>query len=804
LRCCRLCLLGLGLFWTAALSWGQASLASRAFLDKYCVTCHNQKLKTADLALDKADLGNIPAASDIWEKVIRKLNAGAMPPAGMPKPDKAATDGFVSSLVSALDQTALEHPNPGHATLHRLNRSEYANAVRDVIAMDVDASSLLPPDDESYGFDNNADVLGVSPSLLERYMTASRKISRLAIGDPAIKPYATTYKTRPDLSQDQRLEGMPLGTRGGILVEHLFPLDGEYVIRVKLARNTVDVIRGLEQTHQVETILDGARIHLAAVGGKEDTEALIANPMAAAPQLEGRLEARVRVKAGPHKIGVTFVQEDQAEVDQLLEPFLRTTIDPVDEVGLPHVENMVVSGPFQATGPGDSPSRRRIFVCQPESGTDEVPCAKKIITNLARHAYRRPVNDNDLETLLGFYQSGRNHGNFETGIESVLRMILASPEFAFRFEADPASLPVDSVYRISDLELASRLSFFLWSSVPDDELLEVATKGTLKDPLVLAGEVRRMLADPKSHALASNFAGQWLFLRNLKSISPDVQEFPNFDDNLRQAMQQETLMFFESVLREDRSALALLNADYTFVNERLARHYGIPNVYGTQFRRITVSDDRRRGLLGQASILTVTSYATRTSPVLRGKFILSNLLGTPPPAPPPNVPALKENNEGGKQLSVRERLEEHRKSAACASCHKLMDPLGFSLENFDAVGQWRTTDSGAPVDSSGVLIDGTKVDGPIAVRQALAARPNVFTGNLTEKLMTYALGRGLDSNDMPAVRSIVRAAAENDYRLSSLILGIVQSVPFQMKIKKPEETAQGPAPASDIRPPAPI
>lgn len=774
----------------------ESATPQRALLDKYCVTCHNQGAKTADLMLDKADLARVPQSAEIWEKVVRKLRAGAMPPQGMPRPDAASVDNLVSYLETSLDRAAAAHPNPGHATVHRLNRSEYSNSIRDLLALNVDAASLLPPDDESYGFDNIADVLGVSPVLLEAYMSASRKISRLAVGDPAIRPVAQTYKTRPDLSQDQRMEGMPLGTRGGILVRHNFPLDGEYVIRVKLARNTVDVIRGLEQSHQVETILDGARVHLAAIGGKEDTDELIANPTAVAPKIEGRLEARIKVKAGPHSIGITFIQEDHAEMDQLLEPFLRTTVDPVDEVGLPHIENMVVAGPFNATGPGDTPSRRKIFVCRPDSGADELPCARKIIANLARHAYRRPATDGDLETLLSFYQSGRNQGTFETGIESALRMILASPNFIFRFEPDPANLAPDSVYRVSDVELASRLSYFLWSSIPDDALLDLAAQNRLHESAVLDAQVRRMLADPRADALITNFAGQWLFLRNLKNIAPDVQSFPDFDDNLRQAMRQETEMFVGSILRADRSALDLLDANYTFVNERLARHYGIPNIYGTQFRRVPVTDERRRGLLGQASVLTVTSYATRTSPVLRGKFILGNLLGTPPPPPPPNVPALKENNEGGKQLSVRERMEEHRKSAACASCHKIMDPLGFSLENFDAVGQWRSTDSGAVIDSSGVLIDGTEVDGPVALRKALLSRPAVFVGNLTEKLLTYALGRGLDYNDEPAVRAIVREAASNDYRFSSIVAGVVKSTPFQMKVKKVQEDESAPLTAA--------
>ena len=768
-----------------------APAPQRALLDKYCVTCHNDRAKTGGLTLEKIDVANIPANAETWEMVIRKLRVGAMPPSGMPKPSASDVSSLLSSLEGSLDKAYAANPNPGHATLHRLNRTEYTNSIRDLLSLDVDASALLPPDDESYGFDNNADVLGVSPSLLERYVSASRKVSRLAIGDPTQGAVAQTFRTRPDLSQDKRVEGLPLGTRGGLLMHYNFPLDGKYAIKVVLARNTVDVIRGLEEAHQIEILVDGARVFLASVGGTSDTEALVKNPAEARMMIETRLQARVPIKAGPRTVAVTFLQHDAAEDDYILEPFLRTTLDPVNEAGLPHIDQVTIAGPYNATGPGDTPSRHTIFVCRPANSSEEVGCAKKILGTLARRAYRRPITPTDMETLLSFYQSGRNQaGNFDAGIERALRLILSSPEFVFRFERDPSTVAEGASYRIDDLELASRLSFFLWSSIPDDELLNMAIAGKLSDPATLDNQVRRMLADPRAQALANNFAAQWLYLRNLKNFAPDPNEFPEFDDNLRQSMLTETEMFFESVVNEDHSVLDLLNANYTFVNERLAEHYGIPNVYGPRFRRVTLTDEARRGLLGQGSVLTVTSYATRTSPVLRGKWILTNILGTPPPAPPPNVPALKENNEGGKVLSVRERLEEHRKSPACASCHKLMDPLGFSLENFDAIGQWRAkSEDGAPIDASGVLLDGSKVDGPITLRAALMSRPDVFVSTLTEKLMTYALGRGVDYNDEPAIRAIVARAASDHYHFSDLVAGIVKSPEFRMKIKTAPDVA---------------
>ncbi len=751
-------------------------------LDRYCVTCHNDKLRTGGLSLQSADLNSVPAGAETWEKVIRKLHVNAMPPQGLPRPDKASLEGFTTFLEMSLDRAAATSPNPGHATMHRLNRAEYANAIRDLLALDIDASALLPPDDESSGFDNIADVLRVSPSLMERYLSASWNISRLALGNMNIVPSTATYRVRPDLSQDQHMEGLPLGTRGGILVHHNFPVDGEYVIKVRLWRNTFDLIRGMEDPHQIEISLDGVRVRLITVGGQEDFAKMAGNPGSFGAELDQRLTARIPVKAGNRTISATTILRSEAEQEALIKPFIRTTIDGLDVTGDPSVDRVNIEGPFDQTGRGNSASRRKILVCKPANESQELPCARKILSNLIRQAYRRPAKDSDLEAPLSFYQRKRNgNAGFDDGIEAALQLILASPEFLFRFEAEPDKVAPGTVYRISDLELASRLSFFLWSTIPDEELLTVANSGKLKDPAILKQQVKRMLADPRAEALVDNFAEQWLFLRNLKSVAPNMETFPDFDDNLRQAMKEETKLFFDSIVHEDRSAMDLLNADYTFVNERLARHYGIPGVYGSQFRRVNVTDESRRGLLGQASVLTVTSYAARTSPVQRGKWVLTNILGTPPLPPPPNVPQLKENADGSKPLSLRERMEAHRANPVCAGCHKVMDPIGFSLEQFDAVGRWRTTDDGVTIDPSGVLFDGSKVDGPASLRQMLASRPETFVKVMTEKLLTYALGRGVEYYDMPAVRKIVRDS--QDYRFSSLVLGIVQSTPFQMRIR---------------------
>jgi len=764
--------------------------AHRALLDKYCVTCHSDKLKTGGLSLQSADLNRVPENAEIWEKVIHKIRVEAMPPLGMPRPDKAMMNAFATSLENAIDSAAASRPRPGRSTLHRLNRSEYANAIRDLLALDVDTTTLLPPDDESYGFDNIADVLKTSPSLLERYMSASWNISRLAVGDPAIGPSSTVYRARADLSQNEHIDGLPLGTRGGIVVKHNFPLDGEYVIKVRLWRVTADMIRGLEDQHQVEIAVDGKRALLAKIGGPADQHLSETNSGQSCIDIDNRLTVRVPVKAGPRTVTATFLTaiESEAQDDNVLKPFIRSNYDVLDYRGEPVVDRITIEGPLKAMGPGDTPSRKKIFVCRPANGADEVSCAKKIVSSLARKAYRRPVTDNDLETLIGFYQLGRNGGgDFDMGIEAAIQRILASPEFIFRFEPDPADAKPGVPYRISDVELASRLSFFLWSTIPDDQLLNLASQGKLKDPAVLEQQVKRMLADPRAETLVTNFADQWLYLRNLKNIQPDFQTFPDYDDNLRQAMKRETELFFGSIINENRSVMDLLNADYTFVNERLARHYGIPNVYGTDFRRVTITDENRRGLLGQGSILTVTSMPNRTSPVLRGKWILTNLLGNPPTPPPPNVPALKENEAGAKKLSVRERMELHRANEPCAGCHRNMDPMGFSLENFDAVGQWRINDDGAKIDPSGTLYNGVKVDGPVELRKMLTSNPDIFAGVLTEKLMTYALGRGVEYTDMPTVRGILQDAGKDDYRFGSIVMGIVKSAPFEMKAKQEKQ-----------------
>jgi hypothetical protein len=760
----------------------------RPTLNRYCVTCHNERLRTAGLALDKLDLTSLYESGEVWGKVVRKLRSGAMPPAGLPRPDAATYDALASWLESALDRAEAANPNPGRPLLHRLNRAEYANAIRDLLALDVDASSLLPPDDSSSGFDNIADVLGVSPALMERYLSAAGRISALAVGSPAIGPGSETFHIRGDASQTDHVEGLPLGTRGGLVARPTLPLDGEYVIKVKLLYTNLGSIRGLEYPQQLEIAVDGARVHLAPIGGPADFAILPENATEIADALDKRLTVRVPVQAGPRTITATFLQKTPAQGGLRMQPFARSTVDPTDHTGLSHIESVTITGPFNASGPGDTPSRRKIFICRPTGPADERRCAETVMSALARRAYRRPVTAADMTRLLELYSSGRQDGTFETGIEFALRGILASAKFVFRAERVPSNVGEGAVFPIGEFELASRLSFFLWSSVPDEELLQIASQSRLKDPVVLEHQVRRMLADPKSEALVTNFAGQWLYLRNLKSTAPDQHEFPDFDDNLRQAFQRETELFFQSIVREDRNVIDLLTADYTFVNERLARHYGIPRIYGSRFRRVKVPDEARRGLLGKGSILLVTSHAARTSPVVRGKWILDNLLGTPPPPPPPNVPPLEEKSGASEPHSVRERLEAHRANPGCAGCHKLMDPLGFALENFDAVGAWRTVDSGLPIDASSQLFDGTKIDGVVTLRQALLKRPEAFIGTLTEKLLTYALGRGLTHHDMPVVRAIVRDAAGQDNRFSSLILGIVRSTPFQMSTKASSKT----------------
>jgi cytochrome c5 len=759
----------------------------RAVLNRYCVTCHNQELKTAGLTLDNIDVDKISEGAQVWEKVLDKLRVGAMPPAGMPRPDKATSDALVAWLETELTREASANPDPGRPAIQRLNRAEYTNAIRDLLAVDIDGTSLLPADDVSYGFDNIGDVLSVSTMLMERYMSAARKIAQLAIGDHTLR--SDTYDVHRFLVQEDRIsEDLPFGSRGGMAIRHFFPLDGDYIIQIRLRRDySGEVILGIDEPHQLDVLLDGARIKMFQVGGEQDTPGSDAesNPVEYRRRADAGLEVRFPAEAGTRLIGVTFVKETTVP-EGIFQPLLAGIETKFWRDNPLSVNRVTLSGPYDTKGPGDTPSRRKIFLCRPTGSQDEEACAEKIFSALARRAYRRPVTDADIQTLLGLYREVRNAQGFEAGIGMALRAILVSPEFLFRIVRDPADVAPATAYKISDLEVASRLSFFLWSSIPDDQLLDLAEAGKLKDPAILEEQVRRMLSDPRSQALVDNFAGQWLYLRNMRLVTPEQSVFPTFDENLRQAFRRETELFFESMLREDRSVMDLLTADYTFVNERLARHYQIPNIYGNHFRRVTLGDEHRKGLLGQGSILTVTSYANRTSPVLRGKWLLENMLGTPPPPPPPNVPALKDRGEDGEALSVRKRMEQHRANPVCASCHAAMDPLGFALENFDGIGRWRTTsEANTPIDASGVLPDGTRFEGPVGLRELLVSRRQQFVTTVTERLLTYALGRGVESHDAPAVRRIIQEAAPDEYRWSSIIMGIVRSVPFQMR-RSPE------------------
>ena len=763
----------------------------RALLNRYCVTCHNERLRTAGLTLDTADVDAVSEHAETWEKVVRKLRASAMPPQGMPRPDPATYDAFATYLETKLDRAAAANPNPGNAGIHRLNRTEYANVVRDLLAVEIDAVALLPADDSRHGFDNIGDVLTVSPLLSERYISAARKIARLAIGDPAIGAVVETYEVPKYLYQDSRMSpDLPFGTQGGVAVQHNFPLDGEYEIQIRLHRNHREFIRGLAEPHQLDVRLDGALVHQFTVGG--DIQGKSAPVFSTAAQgdiaqelyernADDALNIRFQAQAGRRLVGVAFLEEAMAVEGQLEQRMTQYDFTQY-KGGKPAVASVTISGPYNAAGAGETPSRQRLFVCKPSAAADEEPCAGKILSTLARRAYRRPVTDEDMGTLLSLYREGRSRAGFETGIETAMERILAGPEFLFRVERNPAGIQPETAHNINDLELASRLSFFLWSSIPDEELLSLAESGKLREPAVLERQVRRMLADSRSEALVKNFAGQWLYLRNLRVVSPDPEVFPYFDDNLRDAFRQETELFFDSMLREDRSVLDLLDADYTFVNERLARHYGIPNVYGSHFRRVTLTDEARKGLFGQGSILTVTSYANRTSPVTRGKWVLENILGTPPPPPPPNVPALRERSEGGKAMSIRQAMEQHRANPVCAGCHKVMDPLGFALENFDGIGRWRTTDAKAPIDPSGTLPDGTPFEGPSGLRNVLRTKlSEQFVLTVTERLLTYALGRGVEYTDAPAIRKIMKEASASDYRWSSLIASVTRSMQFQMR-----------------------
>jgi cytochrome c5 len=764
----------------------------KELVDKYCVTCHNQRTNLpagAPLYLDKTNLDDVAADAAVWEKVVRKVGVGAMPPQGMPHPGEARLAEFRTWLTGALDRASNEQRSAGRFVLHRLNRTEYANAIRDLLGLDIDVQELLPSDGGDYGFDNIAAALRTSPLLLDRYLTAALRISALAVGNRDAAPGETVYPISLEVTQKEYVEGLPLGTRGGILVRHVFPADGEYEFSGRLNRtilNGYSGIEGHETPYTFVVTLDGRQVYTATIGGLQDHELNAKDATnTALEEINTRMRARLAVTAGPHDVGFTWIDRPARE-QGVWQPSLRDTQEVHHSGGTPRLRAVVIEGPYDATGVSDTPTRERIFVCRPATAADEPACADRILNNLARRAFRRPVAAADLEAPLAFYRNAReNKGDFDAGIRAGLARILASPSFVFRAERSPATVRAGAAHQVTDLELASRLSFFLWSSIPDEELLTLATAGRLRAPGVLDAQVKRMVADPRADAMVENFTGQWLQLRNLEQrVAPDLLMFPDFDDNVRKAFRRETELFFASVMRDNRSTLDLLRADYTFLNERLARHYGVKGVYGTRFRKVQLTDPNRRGLLGQGSILSLTSIANRTSPVIRGKYVMATLLNTPPLPPPPVVPPLEESAEKDKPTTVRQQLERHRSNPVCASCHRNIDPIGFALENFDPVGRWREVDqSDLPVDSAGVLVDGRKVDGPIALREALLSRPEVFVGAVTENLLIYALGRGLDPADMSVVRSIVKGGAPDDYRFMSIVLGIVKSAPFQMRTK---------------------
>jgi mono/diheme cytochrome c family protein len=757
---------------------GPSSASSqRQFLDRYCATCHNASLNTGGLSLDQVDLSRVGAQPELWEKVVRKVHTGVMPPPAMPQPSESDRRAILTWLETSLDSASASKANPGRTeTLRRLNRTEYQNAIRDLLALDVDAGSLLPADESGHGFDN-VNVSDLSPTLLNRYISAAQKISRLAVGSTQSSLESEIISLPADLTQEDQLPGLPIGTRGGMSTSYTFSRDGEYEIQIFLARNLEGVVSGFRENrpHELLVLLDREPVKSFTIQKPASGDDTL---------LERDLKARFSVSAGPHHIGVTFVKEGSSLVDTPRQPTQSHFNDRRYPRTAPAINQVSITGPYTPKGAGDTPSRRRLFVCRP-AGQDKVQeekCAGEILSTLMRRAYRRPIAKAEVDEPMAFYRKGRAEGDFDAGIAMAVTAVLTNPEFLIRVESDPRKVPVGGVYRISDLELASRLSFFLWSSIPDDELLDAAIRGRLSQPGELEKQTRRMLADPRSFNLATNFAGQWLRLRNISAVDPSSNLFRDFDDNLRQAFRQETELFFDSVLREDRNVRTFIRADYTFLNERLAKHYGISDVYGSRMRRVTLAPDSKRGgLLRQGSVLSVTSYATRTSPVLRGVLVLRNILGAPPPAPPPNVPALDESTMAA-NLSMRQRLAAHRSNAVCASCHRTIDPVGFSLENFNAVGQWRDLEvDGQPVDASGAVPGGGEFRGIDGLENALLARPELFVGALTENLLTFALGRGVEYYDAPAIRKIIRDAEKDDYRFSSLILGIVKSVPFQMR-----------------------
>ena len=777
-------------------------------LDRYCVSCHNQRTKIAGLTLDTFDILHPEHDAALAEKVVGKLRARAMPPANMPQPDRPTADAVAGWLEDELDRSAAANPEPGTAILHRLNRVEYANAIRDLLAFDIDVATLLPGDTATFGFDNIATGLSLSPSLTARYLSAAAKISRAVVGRTLLSPGTDTYEVALDLIQEERAgEDLPLGSRGGTVVRHEFPGDGEYEIQIKLRRTHQGLVRGVGEPHELEVRLDGVRVQRLTVGkdgGASDADDDSGSGSSYALSADADLKFRLPVKGGPRTVSVAFFKKRTILVEGLMDPDRRNHATYDDTVvNQPGVDQIFITGPFEGRVAVDTPSRRRLFSCKPEGAGDDSACARKIVGTLARRAYRRPVTPQDLQPLLRLYQDAARKDGFEAGIEMALRAVLVSPEFLFRVEQDPAGIAPGAIYRVPDIELASRLSFFLWSSIPDDALLDAAVRGRLRNPAELDRQVRRLLADPRSESFVKNFTGQWLHLRNVTSWRPDPEVSPSFDDNLRQAMLRETELFVDSIVREDRSVVDLLTADYTFLNERLAKHYGIPDIYGDRFRRVTLPGGLRGGLLGQGSILMVTSYPNRTSPVIRGKYILENILGTPPPPPPPNVPELKESPNEGRVLTMRERMEQHRANPVCAVCHARMDPLGFALENFDSVGAWRDADeSRTPIDASGLLPDGTRFSGAVELRKALVGHSEEFVGTLTTKLLTYALGRGLTPQDTPTIRGIKRGAKGEHYRFSAIVLGVVRSTPFQMRksLEAPDaEAGAAQAPAKSAK-----
>ena len=772
----------------------------RSMLDRYCVSCHNETLKTAGLMLDKANLADISEDLPLWERVVTKLSLHAMPPVGIPaRPDDNESASLLGYLQNELDRHAQANLKPGRPPIHRLNRNEYTNAIRDLLNMEIDAAALLPPDNIAEGFDNNADVLMLSPLLMERYMFAASKISRLALGSSTMDPVSETYTVSDDLLQRQRMsEDLPFGSRGGASLQHYFPLDGEYTISVTLQRSLQGFIRGLRKQHTLDLRLDHKRLSTLKVGGEVhgrsgplwtnymdlrfngDTDQLGYEYSA-----DDALEIRFPAKAGTHLVGVTFVDKGTKSTG-IQQPEL-TLLDTISyKGGEPGVETVTITGPYQPTGPGQSASREKIFVCQPlpAATTEEhEACARTILSNLARQAYRRPVTSDDMDYLLSYYRAGQQDDGFESGIELALQSIIAGPDFLFRIEQDPQDVAAGEAYPLSDIELASRLSFFLWSTIPDEELLKIAEQGHLREPGVLDQQVRRMMKDPRFQQFMDNFGGQWLAVRDVDLVAPNLDIFPDFDDELRIAFKQEVKLWFESMVREDRSVLELLTSDYTYVNERLARHYGIPEVNGSRYRRVSVNRPERRGLLGKGGILLATAYNNRTSPVLRGKWVLENLLDMPPPPPPDNVPALATDDDGGKALTLKQAMERHRANPVCSTCHKLMDPIGFALENFDAIGAFRTryADANAEVDASGVLFDGSTFSNTNEFQNVFMEHSERVVHTVTTKLLTYALGREVEHYDQPVIREIVNKIAQDNYRWSSLILAVADSMPFQYR-----------------------